>query len=131
MSDLNPDSLERTEIEIPNYMAVRCLAGAIRDIAETIKDDRLAEYANTLVAISVNLEGPKEPRPPVEYYARAMALWHGQKMVAVIKGENQTVASLRGFGRWDDSSERYADKHWEEYKSCGEWIMRRFHKGEQ
>lgn len=96
-------------------MAVRCLAGAIRDIAGD--DLRLREYADTLAAISVNMELPKEPRPSVEYYARAMALWHGQKMVAVI-------------GHWGDSSEKYAHAHWQEYTSCGDWIMRRFHKGE-
>ncbi len=67
---------------------------------------------------------PPEPRPSVEYYARQMAFWHGQKMHSRIKGETFTVARIRGSG----SPDAYSGRHWQEYTACAEYIMDRFHK---
>ncbi len=62
-------------------------------------------------------------RPSVEYYARKMAFWHGQKVVMVRNGQKETVASLSVGDHWGD-----ADRNWHQYMGCAEYIMERFHK---
>lgn len=55
-SDINPASLEAAEIEIPNYMAVRCLARSVQELANEYHSPELDNIANTLAAISVSIE---------------------------------------------------------------------------
>jgi hypothetical protein len=55
--------------------------------------------------------------------AEMVALWHGQKLTHTNREEMQTVASSRGYGRWGDSSSRYAERHWQEYTSVADFIQ--------
>ena len=60
----------------------------------------------------------------IEAMARKIALWHGQKMIYRNRDGMQTVASSRGFGNWGWSPEDYADRHWHEYTSAAEQILK-------
>jgi hypothetical protein len=59
----------------------------------------------------------------LEDMSRLLAHWHGQKMIYHNRDGSQTVASSRGFGHWGDASDRYADKHWQEYTSAAGVVM--------
>jgi hypothetical protein len=56
--------------------------------------------------------------------ARKIAMWHGQKMIFRDRDGMQTVASSRGYGHWGDSPQRYAERHWQEYTSAAEMVLR-------
>ena len=50
-----------------------------------------------------------------EDLARLIAHFHGAHMVMRRDGVTETVASLRGYGHWGHSTERFAAAHWREY----------------
>lgn len=62
--------------------------------------------------------------PTVESMARILAALHGSAFTIHRNGEQQTVASDHGFGRWGHSPGQYADKHWQRYRGAAEYVMR-------
>ena len=60
-----------------------------------------------------------------EDLARAIAVWHGSRMVGSDhEGQMQTVASRRGYGRWGHSAYNYARAHWRDYTQAAEAARR-------
>ncbi len=58
----------------------------------------------------------------VEHIARIIAFWHGAKVLFIKDGMN-TVASVRGYGRWGNAPELYANDHWREYEQAAKAML--------
>ena len=56
VSDINPDALISGQIDIPNYMAVRCLARSVQELANEYHSPELDNVADLLALISVSIE---------------------------------------------------------------------------
>ena len=56
MADINPDALVTGEIDVPNYMAVRCLARSLQELANQHHTPELDNIADLLALISVSIE---------------------------------------------------------------------------
>lgn len=66
--------------------------------------------------------------PEIERSARAIAQWHGCKIIGHWDGETQTLASKHGYGHWGHSPDRYAENHWREYTAVAEFMAEEMQK---
>lgn len=66
-----------------------------------------------------------KPTIAEEHFARLMAFWHGQKVLFYKSGEGaKTVAAMRGYDSgWGWETDRYVDKHWQEYVPAARAII--------
>ena len=58
-----------------------------------------------------------------EKAARLIAQFHGSAMVYRDAGGMHTVASMKGYGNWGHSPEKYAERHWHEYRVAASALM--------
>jgi hypothetical protein len=59
-----------------------------------------------------------------EIIAREIALFHGAAMII----GSRTLADIKGFGSWGHSPEKYADRHWLEYRGAAEAMLARINR---
>ena len=107
----------RTAAQHPTLQGYYQTVDDVADYFDLSKSD-----AGTIVrALGYSVE-PKLDE--IERMSRKIALLHAQKIVCTNREGTQTVASLRGFGHWGDSADRYADRRWNEYTSAAEAVLK-------
>lgn len=60
-----------------------------------------------------------------EKIAYLIAFWHGSKITLVHNGAH-TIASQRGYGKWDDAATCYAQAHLREYLQAADAVIRHY-----